>query len=104
MIENFVVLELLKQCTWSRARVRIMHFRTVAGRGVDTVMEDPAGRVVGIEVKAGASIDSRDFNGLRTLAEACGAKFVRGVILYGGDEVVPFDNKMAAVPIHALWS
>jgi hypothetical protein len=44
-----------------------------------------------------------DFRGLRRLAETVGDKFLRGVVLYGGTEVVPFEANLFAVPISALW-
>jgi hypothetical protein len=80
------------------------HFRTSAGREVDVVLEGPAGEVVGIEVKAAASVRGDDLKGLAALKEVAKAKFKRGIILYGGLEVVPFASNLHAVPLHALWS
>lgn len=103
LLETFVVGELHKQAAWSRTRVRLHHFRTQAGQEVDVVLEDARGRVVGVEVKAAASLSSSDFNGLRALREAAGERFVRGVVLYGGTEAVPFGRDLHALPVEALW-
>lgn len=103
LLENFVAMELIKQAGWSAGRVRLYHFRTVAGREVDLVLEDAAGRVVGIEVKSSATVDSRDFGGLRALREAAGEKFVRGVMLHDGAEIVGFGEGLFAAPVGAVW-
>lgn len=103
LLENFVAMELLKQASWSRARPRVFHFRTSQGRKVDLVMEDGSGRVVGVEVKAASTVDAGDLKGLRELAEAAGRRFVRGIVLYGGAQVVPFARNLHAAPVHALW-
>jgi predicted AAA+ superfamily ATPase len=104
LLENFVATELAKQTSWSRVRPTLHHFRTHSGEEVDLVMEDRGGRVVGVEVKSAASVGARDFRGLRMLAEALGRKFVRGVVLYRGDHVVPFGKRLHALPVTWLWT
>lgn len=103
VLENFVVMELFKQITWSRARPKVFHFRTQAGLEVDIVLEDTSGSCVGIEVKAASSVGAGDFKGLRVLAEALGKRFKKGVVLYMGRETIPFGRKMFALPLGALW-
>src|SRR5579862_6202168 len=103
LLENFVVMELRKQAGWSKTRPRVLHFRTHTGEEVDVVLETAAGEVVGVEVKAAASVSAADFKGLRALAELAGPRFHRGIVLYTGTEVVPFAKNLHAVPIQALW-
>ncbi|MBM5810492.1 MAG: ATP-binding protein [Gammaproteobacteria bacterium] len=103
LLESFVVQELRKQLGWSRTAASLYHFRTAAGREVDIVLEGPAQRIAGVEVKAAASVGPRDFDGLRALAEAAGRKFVRGVVLYLGESDVAFGESLRAVPLPALW-
>ena len=67
-------------------------------------MEDRRGRVVGIEVKASATVTARDFAGLRRLSEACGDRFVLGLVLHDHEHTVPFGERLFAAPISALWS
>ncbi|NOT31945.1 MAG: ATP-binding protein [Planctomycetes bacterium] len=103
LLETFVLQELRKQLGWSRQAATPYHFRTAAGREVDIVLEAPGGKVVGIEVKAAAALDASDFAGLQALAEAAGKKFVRGVVLYLGEHVVPRGDNLWALPIDELW-
>ena len=102
-LETFVVGEILKIASWSDERCSFSHFRDKDGYGVDLVMENRRGEVVGIEVKASATLSSADFSGLRKLAAACGNNFVRGIVLYDSDQAVPFGEKLSALPLASLW-
>ena len=104
VLENFAAMELIKQLGWSDRRCRLFHFRTESGAEVDLVLEDRAGRLVGIEVKCAASLQKQDFRGLETLAELSGRRFVRGVLLYTGATAVPFGKNLHALPLPQLWT
>jgi uncharacterized protein len=104
ILENFVALELLKQRGWSKLRPSLHHFRTHSGDEVDLVLEDSAGRIVGIEVKASATITTAHFKGLRALADAAGDHFHRGILLHTGQESIPFARNLHALPLTALWT
>ncbi len=104
VLENFVVMELIKQLGWSKPRCRLFHFRTESGSEVDLVLEDRAGRLVGVEVKSAASVRQQDFRGLETLARMTGDRFVRGVVLCTGTTVVPFGRNLFALPVSQLWA
>ncbi|MEK7686284.1 MAG: ATP-binding protein [Verrucomicrobiota bacterium] len=103
VLESFVAGELAKQAAWSRTRPALFHYRTQKQQEVDLVMEDGAGRLVGIEVKKTASPTSGDFKGLRHLAEQTGKRFLRGLLLYTGSTSVGFEADLHAVPVSALW-
>jgi predicted AAA+ superfamily ATPase len=103
MMENFVAMELARQLTWSTERARLFHYRTKDKLEVDAVLETPDGRVVGIEVKAGATVRAEDLQGLRNLAHALGDRFVAGFVLYTGQQTLPFGNRIRALPMDALW-
>ena len=104
VLENFVAMELTKQLGWSETPCRLFHFRTPAGAEVDLVLEDRAGRLVGIEVKAAAAVQRRDFRGLETLAALVGERFIRGVLLFTGTTAVPFGPKLLALPVSQVWA
>jgi len=104
LLETFVAAECWKQLAWCRVGVDLFHFRTHGGREVDLVLEGDDGRVVGLEVKASATLDRRDFAGLAALKEEAGSRFYRAPVLYGGTELLPFGRQLFALPIGALWS
>lgn len=104
VLESFVVSELLKLASWSDRRVSLSHYRTKDQDEVDVVVEDRRGRIVGIEVKASATVRPQDFRGLRQLQEMVGDRFVRGLVLHDHDRVTPFGDKLQAAPLSVLWT
>lgn len=104
LLESFVLSELLKLASWSERRLSFSHYRTKDRDEVDVVIEDRRGRIVGIEVKASATVKSDDFKGLRQLQQAVGDRFVRGLVLHDHDRVTPFGEKLQAAPLSVLWS
>jgi hypothetical protein len=70
---------------------------------VELVIENQEGNLVGVEVKSSATVMADDFSGLRKLAEVCGKRFAAGLVLYDHDTVVPFGDRLFAVPLSTLW-
>lgn len=103
MVENFVLSELARQVTWNDERVGLFHYRTRDGVEVDAVLEAADGRVVGIEVKAGATVHGEDLAGLRHLAARLGPRFIAGYVLYTGQQTQSFGDRLRAVPLDVLW-
>jgi len=67
------------------------------------VIENSAGLLVGVEVKATAGVSERDLRGLKKLASVAGAQFKMGVLLYDGTETLPVGHGMWAAPLSSLW-
>ncbi|MDG4774884.1 ATP-binding protein [Solwaraspora sp. WMMD792] len=103
LLESFVLSELSRQLSWSAQSVELSHYRDHSKFEVDAVLEDRAGRVVGIEVKAASTVGPDDFRGLRRLADRLSDDFVAGVVLYTGTATLPFGPKLRAMPVSALW-
>ena len=59
---------------------------------MNIVLERDDSRIVGLEVKASASVRKEDFKGRAALAEFASSTFVRGILFYGGHEVLPFSK------------
>jgi len=103
LVETYVACELLKHLAFSDKGLTLWHYRTQTDIEVDFVLEDRMGKLTGIEVKASASIDGTDFKGLRHLQETEPLAFKRGIVLYAGREVVPFSDRLFAVPLSLWW-
>jgi hypothetical protein len=103
LVETFVFQELCRQASWHEAEIRFYHFRNKDKVEVDIVLERAAREVAGIEVKASATVASRDFRGLRKLKQVSEDRFTKGVILYDGEMSVSFGNGLYALPIRTLW-
>jgi predicted AAA+ superfamily ATPase len=78
------------------------HFRDRDMREVDIVLA--GGMVVGIEVKASATVKTGDFESLRALAKACLDRFAFGVVLDDNADVVPFGDRLGTAPLSPLWA
>ncbi len=102
LVENYVVMELRKQLGWSKTRARLYHFRERSGKEVDVILENAAGKVVAIEVKASSTIGKNDLKHIKFLREKLGSQFQRGVVLYLGTELISFDKTLQAVPLAYL--
>ena len=103
-VETFVLTELLKHVAFSAHRLTLWHYRTQTHTEVDFILENRLGQITGIEVKASATIDSKDFKGLRHLQETERGIFQHGIVLYAGREVVPFGENLWAVPLSIWWA
>ncbi len=104
LLENFALMEIVKQASTHAARPRVLHYRTSEGAEVDAVIEPRGGRVCAVEVKAAATLTSRDSRGLRSLADLLGDEFGTGVILHAGSDAVRMAPKIWALPLAALWA
>lgn len=102
-LENFVMQELHKQATWSETLPQILYYRSASGREIDFLLENRAGYLVGIEVKGSSTVNSSDFKGLLEIKERMGKYFLKGIILYTGQNTVAFADNLYAVPLSVLW-
>jgi len=100
LLETLVVIEFFKQAVWAEDDYRFWHFRDRAGNEVDLVVENNAGEVVGVEVKASSTIKLEDFRGLVHLADYAREKMHRGVIFYSGANLLPV--RVAGHTFHAV--
>lgn len=103
LLETFVFQELRRQASWHEDAHAFFHYRDKDGVEVDIVIERGARAVVGVEVKAAATVTPADFRGLRKLKAATGERFAGGVVLYDGEICASFGDGLRAVPLRALW-
>ena len=102
-LETFVYGELLKHTTTADGDYHLMYYRDADKVEVDVVIENAVGNVVGVEVKAAATVKESDLRGLRKLANMAGEQFRMGVLLYDGTETMPLGDGIWAAPLSTLW-
>lgn len=103
VLETFVYAELMKHATTAQGDYRLMYYRDADKVEVDVVIENAAGDVVGVEIKAAATVKERDLRGLKKLSKLAGHNFIKGILLYDGDETMPLGSGIWAVPLSTLW-
>ena len=101
LLETFIYQELRKQADWYEEALTFHHFRNKDKVEVDIIIEQGR-QLAGIEIKAAATVTQSDFKGLNKLKEACGKSFSAGVVFYDGESILPFGEKLFAVPISML--
>ena len=103
LFETFVVMELVKQATWSTSPVGLFYYRDTEKREVDLVVESASGDVIGIEAKCTVAVNSSDTRGLRLLRDKLGARFKGGAVVYCGENTLPLGARIWALPVSGLW-
>jgi predicted AAA+ superfamily ATPase len=101
LLETFIYQELRKQADWHDRGLNFYHFRNKDKVEVDIVIEQGR-QIAGIEIKASATVRAEDFKGLNKLKDACGNQFAAGVVFYDGESILPFGDKLFAIPVSAL--
>lgn len=101
-LETWVFGELQKSVSATDDGWGIYHYRDKDQIEVDFVLENPMQEIMGIEVKASATVTASDFKGLRKLQDIAGKKFLTGLILYDGEHLIPFGEKLWAIPLSVL--
>jgi len=97
------MMELARLLPFTATAPVMRHWRSSHGEAVDVVLEDRRGRVIAIEIKAGASPGRSDFRGIRRFQELSGERFVAGLVLCTVRQTLPAGERIWAVPIEALW-
>ena len=103
LLECFVYAEMAKATALSDRWTTIGHYRDKDQIEVDVVLERSPGEIVGIEVKASATVRPRDFRGLARLREALGDRFACGIILHDGERIQQTSRRLFAMPVKMLW-
>jgi predicted AAA+ superfamily ATPase len=104
LFEAFVSAELRRQLVWADTPARLFHFRDRDGLEVDIVLESDDRRVAGVELKSAGGVSRGDLKGLAFLRDKLKHRFAMGVVLYTGNQPLPFGDRLWALPYSALWS
>lgn len=101
-LETWVFGELQKMLSITEQSWFLSHYRDKDQLEVDFVLESPQREVIGIEVKAAASVQACDFKGLKKLKEIVGGQFLTGIVLFNGEHPLSFGEGMWAIPLRCL--
>lgn len=105
ILDTFVAAQLRPEVDVFHPRARLHHLRTEAGRQeTDLVLDLGAGRLVGIEIKAGTAPSRADARHLLWLRDQLGNRFVRGVLFHTGPQPFELAERIWALPIATLWA
>ncbi len=101
--ETLVAAELLKHASWAAQSTRAYHYQRER-EDIDFVLENRAGELAAIEVKAKASLRPTDWKWLAALRDARGDRFKSGIVIYSGEQTIPLGDRLWAVPYAGLWA
>jgi uncharacterized protein len=100
LLENLVLLDLLAWRESVAPKPEVLWWRTTTGIEVDFVVEH-GGKVVPIEIKAGARPRLQEANGLRAFLDEYGSDCPHGVLLHTGAKCEQLGERIWAVPLSA---
>lgn len=102
-LENFIAMELVRHAESSEQAPSVYHYRRDRDE-IDVILENRAGDICAIEVKAGGSVVRKDWKALERLRDAGSRSFKCGVLFYTGSRTVPIGDRLFAVPLSGLWA
>jgi len=104
LMETFVYQELAAHVDLDSS-YSLYQYRDREKREIDFLVERDDGAIIGIEVKASHSVSSSDFAHQKWFSENIikSKKPYIGIVLYSGDQTLPFGENFLAVPTAALW-
>lgn len=105
LLETFVVSQLRGALASSWPHIQLHHLRDEGGRHeVDAIVELENGDVAAFEIKADSAVTSKDARHLIWLRDELKGRFHSGVVFHTGPRSYELADRIAAVPIAALWS
>ena len=104
LLENFATMEIARQLPLAARSIDLFHYRTKEQVEVDILLANRRRQVAAIEVKASATVRNEDFRGIRHLQSRIGQDLIAGIVLYLGQQTLPFGDGLLAVPVDAIWN
>jgi uncharacterized protein len=100
VLDTFVAAQLRPERAVADHPHQLFHARTANGRlEIDLLAELDDGRIIGIEVKADRAPGAEAARHLATLRD----RFAAGLVLHTGPNRYRLGDRLAAIPISALW-
>lgn len=101
IFEGPVLSEIMKAHLHSGRQPAIFFWRISAGNEVDFIIESGS-EVIPLEAKLGATARPEMAKGILTFLSSFSGKARRGVVLYGGDDILPLAPCVNAIPFKLL--
>lgn len=104
LIETFMFNEIAAQVDAHEGKYKLFHYRDREKREIDFLIERDDGALLGIEIKAGSAIGTKDFRNMSWFREniAAGRKFT-GILLYSGEFAGSMGEDLWLVPFATIW-
>jgi predicted AAA+ superfamily ATPase len=99
--EGWVGEQLIRQAERSEPTPEVFHWRTQAGAEVDLVLAAGGNRLIPVEIKHGARVDSLATRGLRQFLTDFPEQAPFGVVIYRGQQLARLAENILLVPIEA---
>lgn len=103
--ETFAYNEIIAQIDAAEESYHLSQYRDHDKREIDFLIEQGERRILAIDIKSGISIRKSDFKHMEWFRNnlAKDKSFV-GIILYAGDDILPFGENLWVVPFDCLWA
>lgn len=105
LVETFIYNELAALSDLEED-YRLYHYRDRQQHEIDFLVERQSdGALMGVEVKASATLGKNAFKSLRWFRDnIAGDRAFIGLVLYSGDQVLNFGDHLHALPHSAVWA
>jgi uncharacterized protein len=104
VIDSFVTAQLRAELPVCDEAPKMFHLRESHGRQeVDLLIEASDGRIVALEIKADAAPPANAARHLGWMRDRLGDRFAFGAVLHSGPLPYMIDDRIAALPICAIW-
>ena len=100
IVETYIYTELLKHLGFSERNAELFHYRTNNQKEIDFILTS-SDKIIAIEVKSSKTIRKQDFRHINDFKDK-EKNFHLGVVFYMGEEVLPFGDKLYALPLSFL--
>jgi uncharacterized protein len=105
VFETLAWNELAAQAEAAEDSFTLYQYRDREKREIDLLIEDDAGDLLAVEIKAGLTVRRKDFAHVEWFkSNLAKRRKVTGVMLYAGPEILPFGDNLWAVPFDGLWA
>lgn len=102
--ETFAYNEIASHMDASEDVYHLYQYRDHDKREIDFIIESGEKNILAIEVKSGITVKKTDFKHIEFFRDHLAQKkTVIGIVLYAGDEILPFGKNFWAIPFDCMW-